>query len=115
MNPHRVGFLGFDGVMALDLVGPIDAFTSAATIGPDGQRRPCYEVVIIGLDDKPFATESGIRMVPDATWRNAPELDTLLIPGGKGLRVPRMQSAVAEWVKARASRIRRIASVCTGV
>jgi transcriptional regulator GlxA family with amidase domain len=115
MHPQRVGFLGFDGVMALDLVGPIDAFTSAAAIGPDDQRRPCYEVVVIGLDDKPFVTESGIRLVPDATLRNAPELDTLLIPGGKGLRVPRTQSAVAEWVKARASRVRRIATVCTGV
>ena len=114
MKPHRVGFFGFDGFMALDLVGPIDAFTSAVVDGTEGRQR-CYEVVIIGLDDKPFVTESGIRMVADATLRNAPELDTLIVPGGKGLRVPRTQSIVAAWVKAHASRIGRIATVCTGV
>jgi hypothetical protein len=28
MNPKRIGFLGFDGMTALDLVGPAEAFAS---------------------------------------------------------------------------------------
>ncbi len=115
MKSRRVGFLGFDGVMALDLVGPIDAFTSAFVEGTDGSPRSCYEVVIIGLANKPFVSESGILFKPHTTLRSVPPLDTLMIPGGRGLRVPKTQATVAEWIKTRAGKIRRIATVCTGV
>src|SRR5580692_2906071 len=115
MKLRRVGFIGFDGVMALDLVGPIDAFTSAVIPGADGAPRPCYEIVIIGLDQKCFASESGVLFKPHTTLRSAPALDTLIIPGGPGLRNPKTQAIVAEWVKSRAAKIRRVASVCTGV
>src|SRR6266436_2616463 len=49
MKARRVGLLGFDGVMALDLVGPIDAFSNAFVEDSKGQTASCYEVVIIGL------------------------------------------------------------------
>jgi len=29
MNPKRVGFLGYDGVQDLDLVGPLEAFMTS--------------------------------------------------------------------------------------
>src|SRR5262245_42494217 len=88
MKRRRIGFLGFDGVMALDLVGPIDAFTTAAVDESNGQPSSCYEVVIIGLSDKPFVSESEVVFKPHKTLRNAPALDTLIIPGGKGVRRP---------------------------
>jgi transcriptional regulator GlxA family with amidase domain len=116
MKSRRIGFLGFNGVMALDLVGPIDAFTSARIEGADGVPRPCYEILIIGLDTKPFSSESGIVFKPHATLRRVPPLDTLIIPGGPGLRrVPKTQATVAEWLKSHAATIRRVASVCTGI
>jgi transcriptional regulator GlxA family with amidase domain len=100
--------------MALDLVGPVDAFTSAEIEEPNGQTSMCYDVVIIGLSSKPFVSESGIVFKPHKTISNAPVLDTLIIPGGRGLRVPDTQAKVAEWVKGRINRIRRVATVCTG-
>ncbi len=99
--------------MALDLVGPIDAFTTATT--EEAVPRPCYDVVVLGLSRTAFVAESGVRFEPHATVRSAPALDTLIIPGGKGLRHPPTQAAVAAWVKARAGYIRRVATVCTGV
>src|SRR5262245_33766555 len=86
MKPRRVGFLGFDGVMALDLVGPIDAFASALVEEYDGTARSGYEILIIGLAKKPFVSESGILFKPHTTLQKAPALDTLMIPGGPGLR-----------------------------
>jgi len=114
MKPLCIGFLGFDGVMALDLVGPIDAFTSAAVEESNGRTVSCYEVVIIGLTRQPFVSESGVVFKPHKTIANAPALDTLIIPGGRGLRVPEMQRKVAAWINSRAPKIRRIATVCTG-
>jgi len=114
MNPLRVGFLGFEGVMALDLVGPIDAFTNAVAEDSKGQTASCYEVVVIGLTNRPFTSESGVVFKPHKTITNAPALDTLIIPGGKGLRVPDTQRKTAEWISSRAAKTRRIATVCTG-
>src|SRR5262249_4422764 len=113
MGTKRIGILGFEGVMALDLVGPFDAFTSAF-VEDGGQQSNCYEVIVIGLSDQSFYAESGVIFKPHSTIQNAPSLDTLIIPGGKGLRVQSTQQAVAEWVSKRAAKTRRIASVCTG-
>jgi len=113
MRPRRVGLLGFEGVMALDLVGPFDAFSSAI-LEDNGKQSPCYEAVVIGLTDQPFVAESGVVFKPHKTIRSAPPLDTLIVPGGKGLRVPQTQNVIAEWIASRAAKIRRIATVCTG-
>jgi transcriptional regulator GlxA family with amidase domain len=115
MKARRVGFLGFEGVMALDLVGPIDAFTTAMMEGNAGEQRSCYETVVMGLSAKPFASESGVLFKPHTTIAKAQRLDTLIIPGGPGLRRPAIQSAAAAWLKAQAGKVRRIATVCTGV
>jgi transcriptional regulator GlxA family with amidase domain len=115
MKMRQIGLVGFDGVMALDLAGPIDAFSSAVIEGAGGAIKPCYQISVIGLTQKPFMSESGIVFQPHTTLKNVSALDTLVIPGGRGLRVPKTQRAVAEWVKARAGKIRRIATVCTGI
>jgi len=115
MKPLRVGLIGYDGVQALDIIGPSDAFTIAEIESDNGQRRPCYEVIVIGITNKPFRAESGIYFQPHTTLRNAPTLDTLIIPGGRGARIGQSSSLIAKWISSRAKRIRRIASVCTGV
>ena len=115
MKTLRVGLIGYDGVQALDIIGPSDAFTIAEIESDNGQRRPCYEVIIIGITNKPFRAESGVLFQPHTTLRNAPMLDTLIIPGGRGARIGQSGNLIAKWVSSRAKRIRRIASVCTGV
>lgn len=115
MKPIRVGIIGFDGVQALDVVGPADAFMLATIEGDDGKLHNCYEVVIIGLTSRPFVAESGLFLQPHKTLRNAPVLDTLIIPGGKGTRAGNTSALISKWAAARAKKIRRIATVCTGV
>jgi len=115
MKSVRVGLIGYDGVQALDIIGPSDAFTIADIETDNGQRRPCYEVIIIGITNKPFRAESGVSFQPHTTLGNAPALDTLIIPGGRGARIGQSSSLIAKWISSRAKRIRRIASVCTGV
>jgi len=115
MERRRIGILGYEGVMALDLAGPVDAFTTAMAENRLGRPEACYEVVVIGLNAKPFTSESGIVFKPCTTIDRVKALDTLIIPGGRGLRVPGVQRAVASWILARAGRTRRIASICTGI
>jgi transcriptional regulator GlxA family with amidase domain len=110
-SPRRVGFVGFDGVNALDLVGPLEVFASA--LGEDGVGA--YETVVIGATDRAFVADSGVTFKPSETFATAPPLDTLVVPGGSGLRRPATNERVAAWVRSRAGRTRRVASVCTGV
>ena len=115
MTPRRIGFLGFDGVTALDLVGPAEVFSTAVAAEPPGAGGRLYEVLVLGLTGRPFTADSGIVFRPSGVLASAPALDTLVVPGGEGLREPRTNAAVAAWVRSRAGRIRRVASVCTGV
>src|SRR5256886_393100 len=115
MRPLRVGLIGYDGVQGLDVVGPSDAFTIAAIHGNNGTPERCYEVTIIGLTGKPFRAESGLLFQPHATLRNASALDTLVVPGGRGARIGPASATIARWISNRAPKIRRIASVCTGI
>src|SRR5262245_24984175 len=107
----RIGFLVYDGITALDLTGPAEAFACAKVLGARGERRDAYEVVTIGLDRRACASESGVTLVPSATTATAPTLDTLIVPGGSGLREPTTNRRFAAWIAERAPRIRRIASV----
>src|SRR6266853_87328 len=113
--PKRIGFIGFDGVVAIDLAGPAEAFNCAEVPGGQNGSRRCYEVITIGLSNRPFVAESGLVFKPQKTFKNAPPLDTLVIPGGRGLRKPEIGNPIAAFVKARAARTRRIVSICTGL
>jgi transcriptional regulator GlxA family with amidase domain len=115
MTPLRIGFIGYEQANALDLAGPAEAFASTFREAGNGQSERCYEVVVVGLTKRPFATESGLVFQPSTTIDAAPKFDTLIVPGGRGLRRPDVNQKVAEWILARARTTRRIASVCTGI
>jgi hypothetical protein len=59
-KPLKIGLLGFVGVMALDLVGPVDAFSSAFLEDSGSERANYYELIVIGLTSRPFISENGI-------------------------------------------------------
>jgi transcriptional regulator GlxA family with amidase domain len=112
MKSRRVGIVLFEGVTALDLVGPAEAFAAARR---DGSPEAAYEVVIIGVDRRPCVAESGVKLVPELGFPDAPPLDTLIVPGGSGLRDPATNRKVSAFVARRAPRVRRLAAVCTGI
>lgn len=112
----NVGVIAFDGVNALDLVGPLEVFANAGRADfKCGESRGAYALHVIGLHDEAVVAESGIRFVPDCQLSDAPSLDTVIVPGGSGLREPATNSAVSTWLRVRAPAIRRVASVCTGI
>src|SRR6186997_2932115 len=113
--PRRIGLLGFDGVAAMDLTGPLEALSIAHRLPDPGRGPACYKPVIIGLTDRNFTSESGLRFKADATADSIDILDTILIPGGKGLREPETSRLAAAWLATRAENTRRIASISTGL
>jgi transcriptional regulator GlxA family with amidase domain len=115
MNPKRIGFLGFEGVIASHLVAPVDTFAAAALDGGYGNRISCYQICTIGLTLEPFRAESGMIFKPEETLQTAPELDTIVVPGGEGLRQSSINEKISDWILSRANRSRRIAAIGTGI
>ena len=112
---RTIGILGYADVQALDLIGPSDAFAIADEHLRARGSTAGYKVVVLGLSPRTFAAESGVLFKPHTTLDRSPSLDTLLISGGRGLRVRAQYQRVANWIRERDSNIRRIASICTGI
>ena len=107
----RIAFVGYDNVTALDLFGPLEVFTTAN----DMLGIKAYQLSIVCASGKMFHGESGVRVAADLAFRDAPAFDTILVPGGCGLRDPRIGDPVVAFLKAHARSTRRIVSVCTGL
>ena len=102
---RRIGLVAFDRVQALDIVGPLDAFAAANELA-DGSRA-AYELLVLAPHKGIVKTESGLRLVADAVLEDAPALDTVVIPGGPGVRLSAATRAhLAAWLQRRARRIR---------
>jgi transcriptional regulator GlxA family with amidase domain len=115
MNPKRIGFLGFDGVAASELTRAADVIAAASLDGGYGNRIACYQINMIGFTSECFHAESGIAFWPDSTLETVPELDTVVIPGGDGLRRRLVGERIADWVLARVNQIRRVAVIGGGI
>ncbi len=110
MTTHALATILYEGVNALDVAGPLEAF--AAARHDDG--TPCYTLDVWSLGPRDVGTESGLRL---RAFRRAPVrpcADLFLLPGGAGVRDPRTLKALGEWLRRHHASFGRIASVCTG-
>jgi transcriptional regulator GlxA family with amidase domain len=81
----------------------------------NGDRISCYEISTIGFTSESFRAESGIAFRPDSTLETASELDTIVIPGGDGLRRSLASETIADWLLARVNETRRVVAVGGGI
>src|SRR5689334_25127852 len=88
MPQRRIGILGFDSAQGLDLIGPADVFSSDAFAAPEFREgdEPPFEVVVIGVRAKKFTASNGVEFTARYTLPTNAALDTLIVPGGSGLR-----------------------------
>ncbi len=115
MNPKLIGFLGFEGVAASELTRAADVFAAATLDGGYGSRISCYHVCTIGFTSECFRAESGVAFWPDSTLETVSELDTLVVPGGDGLRRSLVSERIANWLLARVNQTRRVAAIGAGI
>jgi transcriptional regulator GlxA family with amidase domain len=117
---RRIGVFLFDGVVALDAVGPADVFGAANILSrhEDPAAAQLYDVHFVGVRSGPIRTVSGFGLAADLTVRDAsPAFDTLIVPGAyepgdaeAALAVPEARA----WLLRSARQSRRVASICTG-
>jgi transcriptional regulator GlxA family with amidase domain len=115
MKPRLIGIVGFDGVNALDIAAPLEAFAMARQHDSYGKIEPCYTAMVLGLSGKAFAAESGFVMKAHKSVQSAPALDTIIMPGGSGLRSASVLGALSSWVASQAAHTRRLVSIRSGI
>lgn len=115
MNPKRIAILGFDGVAASELTRSVDVLTAATLDGGYGNRISCYHVSTIGFSSEYFRSESGIVFRSERTPETASELDTIVVPGGNGLRRSVVNERIADWILTRVTDTRRVAAIGSGI
>lgn len=103
-----IGILIFDDAEELDFVGPWEVFTMAA-LGRDDPR-----VLLVAEHDRPVRCAKGMRVLPDHTLADVPDLDVLLVPGGQGTRREVDNGSLIEWIRKTSARCTWVTSVCTG-
>jgi transcriptional regulator GlxA family with amidase domain len=103
------GFLIYPDLEELDLAGPWEMITlwNAHAAGPACRT--------IGPSDQPVRCRKGLQLLPDATVDDAPDLQYLLVPGGKGSKAAAQDPRVVDFVRDRAESVDLLVSVCTGV
>jgi cyclohexyl-isocyanide hydratase len=114
----RIGFIAFEGMTLLDLVGPLDALSRIASMGFD----PTTTCEVVAMTRPPSSRQSD-RPAVWSSWgaelstaRHRPALDAfdlLVVPGGPSTRALEHDEDAIAWLSTYPEN-RMLASVCTG-
>lgn len=103
---EHIYLLAYPGMTALDLVGPQYMFSSLV-----GAR-----VEVVAKTRDPIVTDTGLTLVPDATFQDLPdELTVIFAPGGTtGTLAAMRDGETIDFLKTAGERAAFVTSVCTG-
>lgn len=120
--PRLVVVLAFDGVVLLDISGPLEAFAIAGAPRVENpyavapyDAAPAYHIRVASIRGGAIRTSTGLGVVTeplDALEGEA--IDTLLVPGGGQGDDPAAPPDLVAWVARRAPCVRRTCAVCIG-
>jgi cyclohexyl-isocyanide hydratase len=103
-SPLSVGMVLFPGLTQLDLTGAYEVLA----------RMPGTRVHLVASTIDPVRSEWGLTILPDATFREAPPLDVLCVPGGWGVNGRLDDEELLGFLRTRGEQARYVTSVCSG-
>ena len=108
---RTVGILLFNEVEVLDFAGPFEVFSLAANATSDKY----FKVITIAEHHAPISARNGLRVIPDYSFSNHPDIDVLVVPGGYGAeKIEINNPVVIDWIVTQAKLVDLTLSVCTG-
>ncbi len=103
----------FSDVEELDFVGPWEVFTASSMIR-ERSGQPPDQVFTVAESTDVLKCAKGLRVIPDHTLEQHPDVDVLLVPGGQGTRTQIKNDKLLEWIRRIGSSATWTTSVCTG-
>jgi cyclohexyl-isocyanide hydratase len=100
----RVGMILFPGLDQMDFTGPFEVFS----------RLPEATVHVLWKNLEPVEDMRGLRLLPQQTFVESPELDVLHVPGGNGQEALMSDETVLRLIRRHADSGKLLFSVGTG-
>jgi len=114
VKARRVVIVGYAGLQTLDAAGPFEVFAGASTAVEALGRSGGYRVELVSVSGQPVPAESGMGLCTSRLPGVEEWIDTLVLPGGRGVQIAREDAVLLSWITRVAPRCRRIATVCSG-
>ena len=114
---RSVGIVTYPGVEIIALTGPMEvfAFANNALQRSGVCNEPAYQMEVLAAKPGPIKSSCGLQIIADKAYSDVHDgIDTLLIAGTPDVSWLLCDSALQDWVRVIAPRVRRLASVCTG-
>jgi transcriptional regulator GlxA family with amidase domain len=109
-DTKTIGILLFEDVEELDAVGPWEVLSYWTRENPgDG-----YRVITMAESLDALTCAKGLRILPEVAIADAPPLEVLIYPGGRGTRSHVLDESRLAWVREQRSTVPLMTSVCTG-
>jgi transcriptional regulator GlxA family with amidase domain len=110
-TPQRqIGIVLFDGLEELDAIGPWEVLSYWTHKHPEDG----WSVFTMSPTDGVVQCAKGLRVLADHTIADAPTVEVLLHPGGRGTRPLTRDAAYLDWVRHQRATAPLLTSVCTG-
>jgi transcriptional regulator GlxA family with amidase domain len=113
-NLRTVEILAYPAVQLLDVAGPLQVFATANELAGMRGEPQLYAPRVVSADAPVVIASASLGLVTAPLPRARAALDTLLVAGGPGVHAAAENPLVLDWLRQRATRARRVASVCTG-
>lgn len=105
-----IGIVVFDGFLTSEVTAPIEVFGKASK----KSWFSTYEVVTIAADRKAVTSEEGLRIMPQMTFKDSPQLDVLIVPSSWDLDSLLANKELVGFIKVQAQGATYVASHCAG-
>ncbi|WP_366585214.1 DJ-1/PfpI family protein [Muricauda sp. ANG21] len=92
----------FNGADIMDVTGPMSVFEHAG-----------FNVITVAKNTEAKAIGMYMRLSPDYTFANLPQVDIIMVPGG-GAAESNQDMEIVQWLKERAGETDTMFSVCSG-
>jgi transcriptional regulator GlxA family with amidase domain len=110
LKPRSIAFLVLDGTVNTELVAPMDVLQHVV-----GRVEPAPDVFTVGLTRDPVRTAEGLRILPDYSIDDAPEIDILVVASSQESRgKDRRNEKLIAWLRTAGGKARHVVSLCWG-
>ncbi|MDQ7916861.1 DJ-1/PfpI family protein [Mesonia sp. MT50] len=104
-----IGLLMYNGVLTTEITATADVFTKPTQ---DGEQL--FNVITIAETKTPIVTEEGLKLTPDYTFENCPQLEVLFIPSAYDMYSQVHNPKIVDFIKEKNKETTYTVSNCAG-
>ena len=107
---YHVGIFLFNDIELLDFAGPYEVFSVASELN----NYALFKVFTVAQNKGEIQSVNGLKIIPDFSFIDHPDIDLLIIPGGVGTKSEMLKKDVLHWLSQTHQNSEITMSVCSG-